>query len=385
MTKKILFDLSVCQPIEHIKFHGGGVYGYIVFRQLCLESPEKVVAYWDQTRFIDPAIKEIISQKNIVSVDAHQKSIVESIDENIAIFYSPLYKDEYKQLFALNIPIYITIHGLRKLEMNRDEYEIRYATSLKTKLKCLLKQTCLYRLLWSKFYQEYALLLKQKNVNVVTVSEHSKNSLLYYYPFFEESKIKVFFSPSTTTELDETKPADSSKYYLIISGDRWLKNGLRAIEAFDSLFEKGKCADCKVVVVGVSPKQNITKRIRNKERFVLKDYVDKNELEALLNGAYALVYPSLNEGFGYPPLEAMKYGTPVIASPFASIPEVCGDSVVYANPYSVDEIALRILYLDNKAVFQDYSSRARSRYDYIVKKQNEDLKKMVEFLLEKIE
>ena len=385
MTKKILFDLSVCQPIEHIKFHGGGVYGYIVFKQLCLDAPEKVIAYWDYTRFIDPSIKEIIFQKNIISIDAHKKNIVESIDEDVAAIYSPLYKDEYKQLFSLDIPIYITVHGLRKLEMNRDEYEIKYATSWKTKLKCLLKQTPLYKFLWAKFYKEYALLLEQKNVNVVTVSHHSKNSILFHYPFFDTNKIKVFYSPSTTTEIAETLPVNMSKYYLIISADRWLKNALRAIEAFDKLFEKGKCKDGKVVVVGASPKQKLIKHIRHKDCFVIKDYVDKQELESLLKGAYALVYPSLNEGFGYPPLEAMKYGTPVIASPFASIPEVCADSVVYANPYSVDEIALRIMYLNDDSVYQDYCNRARSRYDYIVKKQNEDLKKMIKFLLEKLE
>lgn len=385
MTKKILFDLSVCQPIEHIKFHGGGVYGYIVFKQLCFDAPEKVVAYWDYTRFIEPSIKELISQKKILSIDAHKKSIIESIDENIAAIYSPLYKDEYKQLFSLEIPIYITVHGLRKLEMNRDKYEIKYATNLKTFIKCLLKRTPLYRLLWSKFYREYELLLKQSNVNIVTVSNHSKNSILYYYPSFETSKIKVFYSPSTTVELKKFVPVGLSKYYLIVSGDRWLKNAIRAMESFDKLFSKGKCADCKVVVVGISPKQNVTKWICNKDQFVIKDYVNKQELESLLKSAYALVYPSLNEGFGYPPLEAMKYGTPVIASPFASIPEICADAVVYANPYSVDEIAMRIMYLNDDSVYQDYRNRARSRYDYIVKKQNEDLKKMIVFLLEKLE
>lgn len=60
-------------------------------------------------------------------------------------------------------------------------------------------------------------------------------------------------------------------------------------------------------------------KIKNKSHFVLLEYVDNNVLESLYKGAYALIYPTLNEGFGYPPLEAMKYGTPVLSSPFLQL------------------------------------------------------------------
>jgi glycosyltransferase involved in cell wall biosynthesis len=57
------------------------------------------------------------------------------------------------------------------------------------------------------------------------------------------------------------------------------------------------------------------------------------------NLASAFVYPSLYEGFGLPPLEAMACGCPVIASNVASIPEVCGDASYYVNPHDVQSIA----------------------------------------------
>jgi glycosyltransferase involved in cell wall biosynthesis len=70
----------------------------------------------------------------------------------------------------------------------------------------------------------------------------------------------------------------------------------------------------------------------------LTGYVHQSELPALYNGAKAFVYPSLYEGFGLPPLEAMACGTPVIASNRASLPEVVGDAGILVEP--LDDIAI---------------------------------------------
>jgi glycosyltransferase involved in cell wall biosynthesis len=67
--------------------------------------------------------------------------------------------------------------------------------------------------------------------------------------------------------------------------------------------------------------------------------VDDATLKALYGHARALVFPSLYEGFGLPPLEAMTLGCPVIAARAASLPEVCGDAALYVDPMSVDAIA----------------------------------------------
>jgi glycosyltransferase involved in cell wall biosynthesis len=63
----------------------------------------------------------------------------------------------------------------------------------------------------------------------------------------------------------------------------------------------------------------------------------------LYSGAIALLYPSLYEGFGLPPLEAMACGTPVVTSRNTSLPEVVGDAAVVVDPYDVDSIAEGIL------------------------------------------
>ena len=67
--------------------------------------------------------------------------------------------------------------------------------------------------------------------------------------------------------------------------------------------------------------------------------VSADQLRVLYHHAEALVYPSLYEGFGLPPLEAMAAGTPVIAMPFSSVPEVGGDAVLYAGGLSATDLA----------------------------------------------
>ncbi|MDQ3928088.1 MAG: glycosyltransferase family 4 protein, partial [Chloroflexota bacterium] len=63
------------------------------------------------------------------------------------------------------------------------------------------------------------------------------------------------------------------------------------------------------------------------------DYVERDDLPALYSGALALTFPSLYEGFGLPPLEAMSCGTPVIASTATSVPEVVGDAGLLLDPH----------------------------------------------------
>ena len=92
--RKILFDLSVCQPIGHIKFHGGGVYGYIVFKELCKRASEVVIAYYDKSHFIEPSVVATIETYGVNTVDASQYELENIITNDISLIYSPLYREE---------------------------------------------------------------------------------------------------------------------------------------------------------------------------------------------------------------------------------------------------------------------------------------------------
>ena len=77
----------------------------------------------------------------------------------------------------------------------------------------------------------------------------------------------------------------------------------------------------------------------NRDRIHLTGYVEDDHLPALLSSAEFLAYPSILEGFGFPILEAMACGTPVITSNVSSMPEIAGDAAFLVNPLSVDSIS----------------------------------------------
>jgi glycosyltransferase involved in cell wall biosynthesis len=91
-----------------------------------------------------------------------------------------------------------------------------------------------------------------------------------------------------------------------------------------------------------------------RERVVFTGYVDDADLAPLYSGALAFVFPSLYEGFGLPPLEAMQCGAPVITSDTSSLPEVVGDAGVLVEPH--DRAALAQAILD---VYRDPARRAQ--------------------------
>jgi len=75
------------------------------------------------------------------------------------------------------------------------------------------------------------------------------------------------------------------------------------------------------------------------DRILLVDYVPDEDRNAIVHGAAALAYPSLDEGFGYSALEAMAAGVPVVAADAGSLPEVCGDAALLVDPHDPASMA----------------------------------------------
>lgn len=132
----------------------------------------------------------------------------------------------------------------------------------------------------------------------------------------------------------------STPYFMFVGDMRPYKNVGRALSAFAGVSER----NVKFVVVGnlhtrdSDPLLALVRQLDIADRVVFAGYVSDDEVVRLYHGALALVFPSLWEGFGLPPLEAMASGCPVITSNVASLPEVCGDAVQYVNPASVESI-----------------------------------------------
>jgi glycosyltransferase involved in cell wall biosynthesis len=147
-------------------------------------------------------------------------------------------------------------------------------------------------------------------------------------------------------------------YFLALSAHDRHKNFAHLIHCFGALVESGELTDSHLVIVGPNRGRNpevqnsLAKYPRAKSRIIVAGFVPDDNLAAIYSGATAFLFPSLAEGFGLPPLEAMQCGTPVIASNTASIPEVVGDAGILLPPTEQDVWCQAMLRISRDAAWR---------------------------------
>ena len=384
--KKIVFDLTKTQSSVDGKFHGGGKYGVVVFKKLVEIAPEIIIAYYNKDNYISEEVLDLISKEQIPVYLQQDISIMEVARNDDAVIYSPLFDRAY--IKDSSIKVLVTLHGIRDLVILSDKYKYCYEQDkgFKKKIHNMLASNLTVlrnKHLVMKAKSKYNAILKSPNITYVTVSNHSKYAIMSFFPFVKSENLKVFYSPSTIFSKEGDKISSKyGKYWLLVSGNRWIKNPIRAIIAFDELFTERSNIEGDVVITGLKSLDELKVSVVNRSRFKCVDYVDEDELRGLYKHAYAFVYPTLFEGFGYPPLEAMHEGCPVISSAIASVPEVCGDAVLYFNPYSIAELKMRILQFEEERYRKDYAERGVKRQREIEQKQELDLVDFCNYIID---
>ena len=247
------------------------------------------------------------------------------------IFWSPHY----------NVPL-LPIKGKKRVVTIHDVYHLAFYNSLS------LKQ---------KLYANTLINHAMKNSDMIfTVSEFSKQEIIRYtkadykkifvtYNAIDNRRFKIIDS-NNFLESIRKKYGLPEKFILFVGNlkpHKNIKNLLLALKHINNL---------NLVIVGkkegfITGDNEITYLIQNssflQNRVYFTGYVADEEIPVIYNLASLFVFPSLYEGFGFPPLEAMATGTPVVASNAASIPEVCGDAALYFNPLNIENIAENIL------------------------------------------
>ena len=143
--------------------------------------------------------------------------------------------------------------------------------------------------------------------------------------------------------------------------------------------------DLQLCIVGGAPeKWGSTLQQIVERNIIYAGRISDSEVKALYTHALAYIFPSLYEGFGIPPLEAMHCGCPVIASNRTSIPEVCGDAALYFDPTSTENLQLEVerILLDEKLreglIYNGHQRAQLFRWDTNAKRIASTIKKLQE-------
>jgi len=188
----------------------------------------------------------------------------------------------------------------------------------------------------------------KKSRRIVTISENTKHDIMTFYgiepekiyviqPGFEKSRYRLGINS------ESVKMKYGLTDYLLYVGNLLAhKNLRRLLRAFSLIARK---MPYKLVIAGYKDPRYYpeleaeVEALGHAEKVLFLNYVSADELTALYAGAKAFILLSLYEGFGFPPLEAMACGCPVVVSNVASLPEVCGDAAYYIDPHDVESIA----------------------------------------------
>jgi glycosyltransferase involved in cell wall biosynthesis len=194
----------------------------------------------------------------------------------------------------------------------------------------------------------------RRAAHILTVSEFSRQDIINTYRLppdritVTHNGCEAQFTPSPAAAEEATairrKFGIARDYLLAVGSLQPRKNLIRLLRAYTNLRAKQPEFQLQLALVGrqLWLYQDVLQEIRQQKfaaDIIVTGYVSDEDLPALYRSAVALVYPSLFEGFGLPPLEAMACGTPVLTSNSSSLPEVVGSAALLVDPYDEADIA----------------------------------------------
>jgi len=198
-----------------------------------------------------------------------------------------------------------------------------------------------------------------KAAKIIAISHATKNDLMHYLGIPEERISVVYLGVDHRLFRPVPRRIFNDPYILFVGSEHPQKNLTGLVKAFNQLKREPRFKELKLVKVGKAGSQEADFRRQTMETIdaldisqevIFADFVPEADLPAYYSGAEVFVLPSLYEGFGFPPLEAMACGCPVITSNTSSLPEVVGEAGIMVNPYDTDSLvkAMRQVLTDAK-------------------------------------
>ncbi|PNP95240.1 hypothetical protein BFS16_05840 [Hoylesella timonensis] len=385
----ILLDFIPLQDIGNGGIGGAATFTYSVYESLLSRTEEKPILFaaYDKRYPVGKQYDyhDFAKQNNITLIDISTRRMADIIAEKqidvffIAIgqFYAPydLKNISCKTIMFIhdifNVESYdnkIDLSLWGPLSIHKWNYCKRIINTLSGRNRRRLK----------RIYKNIIPLFNSPLTRAYTVSNYSREALYYYFPEINKP-IDVCYSPKKEVlgcpDIENEQLNDiiesQKKYLLLIAANRIYKNAQVVMKAFSRL--QAEYNDLYLVTLNYGQSVN--------DHHIDIAFLNENDLEKAYQHAYALLFPSLFEGFGYPPIEAMKYGTPIIASNVTSIPEILGNAGIYFSPlYPADLYRAIKVVIGNRDINK---TEMEKRYKEITNKQQNDLNNLIAEILSK--
>ena len=268
---------------------------------------------------------------NIVIADYHQYTINEQI--GFYFFLRKLKADLVhfcmpQQPFLFNGNAVTTVHDLNLLRITENEG----MSPMTLKVKQII-------------FSELLRVVTKRSTFILTPTRYTKDDLIAFEPVSDDKVIVTYEAADLVSKTEEpVKPFANKPFLLVVGRAEKYKNQKGAIEAHQLLLKKH--SDLWLVIIGKRDQtsnelEEWTKQ-QGYKQVEFFGFASDAELAWFYNHSAVYVFPSFMEGFGLPPLEAMRHGAPVVSSNATCLPEVLGEAALYFDPSNSEDMAEQI-------------------------------------------
>ncbi len=207
-----------------------------------------------------------------------------------------------------------------------------------------LRHPDLYSWKYNAYYKRVLPLIVSRADAIICISELERNNIAQYFPKAKNKLHVVYHGISSKFRVDMPK----KKIILVVAAQNKNKNIVRLLQAFERVMH---LIPHQLVLIGSSRSvistdflaEKMIGRLSSSGRFLATGYLPEEDLLRQYGESEIFAFPSLFEGFGFPPLEAMSAGCAVVSSGSSVMPEIYGDAAIYFNPNSLDDIANKLV------------------------------------------
>lgn len=236
-----------------------------------------------------------------------------------------------------------------------------------------------YNSLWLKLFKTLGVGAARKAEKVITITEYTKRQIAHFTGIDPDKIVSIHLAPKGTV-IAETDPSyipslhvPSSKFILHVGTLEKRKNLVRLIEALKLLHNDGYKEYSLVLVGQPSPKTDMDgsseiyeaiNRLGLQDSVLLSGYASDDDLGYFYKNAELYAFPSINEGFGLPVLEAFHHNIPVIVADNTCLPEVGGEAILSFDPFETQDIYTKMkMIIDNPKLRKKLISKGSERLE----------------------